>query len=66
VTQTKKEETARTTVCLPIALKENWDACALQRGQKPQEVLIEALTRFLKEAGLQPDKRPKTIRVSYD
>jgi hypothetical protein len=55
---------ARTTVVFPPALNANWEAFALQSGRAKNEVLIEALTRYLKQAGLQPDKFP-TLKVSY-
>jgi hypothetical protein len=57
--------TARTTAILPTALNENWEAYALREGLAKNQVLVQALSEFLREKGLQPDRRPRTIEIIY-
>jgi hypothetical protein len=54
----------RTTVALPLALNENWEAFALKSGVPKNEVLVVALKQYLTSQGLQPDLRPR-LEVSY-
>jgi|GEM_PF-6040372 len=54
----------RTTAVFPSALNANWEAFALKAGRAKNDVLIEALTKYLKQAGMQPDKYP-SLKVSY-
>lgn len=55
----------RTTIMYPVALDENLEVYSIQVGRPKGEIIKEALSDFLKSKGLQPDKRPRRIEVSY-
>lgn len=55
----------RTTIMYPVALDENLEVYSIQVGRAKGEIIKEVLTDFLRTKGLQPDKRPKRIEVSY-
>jgi hypothetical protein len=55
----------RTTIMYPIALDENLEVYSIQVGRPKGEIIKEALSEFLKLKGLQPDKRPKRLEVTY-
>lgn len=54
----------RTTVVFPAALSANLEVFALQTGRSKNEVLTDALTKYLADNGLSPDKYPQ-VKVSY-
>lgn len=54
----------RTTIFLTDVLNENLDALALTTGEPKGEIVRKALTEYIRNKGLEPDKKPK-IRVSY-
>ncbi len=56
---------ARTTIVLPIALDENLEVYALKTGTPKGEAIKAAISKFLIAQGLQPDKRPKSVQVTY-
>lgn len=56
----------RTTVVMPVELDENWEVYALMVSKPKMVVIQEVLFEFLKSKGLQPDKRPRKIEVSYE
>ena len=51
-------------VWLPETLDQNLEVYVALTGAKKGEVVAEAITEFLKQKGMQPDKRPKT-KVAY-
>ncbi|HEX8139019.1 MAG TPA: hypothetical protein VF544_15735 [Pyrinomonadaceae bacterium] len=57
-------ETTRTTIVLPIALDENLAIYAMQERLTKNEIIKTAMSEYLKNKGLQPDRRPK-LEVSY-
>lgn len=59
-------ETRRTTVVLPTVLDSNIEVYALQNRITKGKVIEMALFKYLKEAGLEPDKMPKRVEVEYD
>lgn len=63
--QTSDSPLTRTTIMYPVALDENLEVYSLQVGRAKGEIIKEVLTDFLRTKGLQPDKRPKRIDVSY-
>jgi hypothetical protein len=57
--------TTRTTLVLPLALDQNLELFAVQKGLPKGEIIKRVLAEYLKKEGLQPDKRPRTISVAY-
>jgi hypothetical protein len=55
----------RTTLVIPETLDQNLELYALQAGLPKGEVVKRVLIDFLTAKGLQPDKRPRSINVSY-
>ncbi len=55
----------RTTIMYPVALDENLEVYAIRVGRNKGEIIKQVLSDFLRSQGLQPDKRPKRIDVSY-
>jgi hypothetical protein len=58
-------ETTRTTLVLPVALDQNLELYAVQEGLPKSEVIKRVLADYLAKKGFQPDRRPKSITVSY-
>jgi hypothetical protein len=58
-------KTTRTTLVLPETLDQNLELCAVKFGMPKGEIIKEALSNFLKEKGLQPDRRPKKVSIEY-
>lgn len=54
----------RLTIIFPVVLDQNLEAYALMKKRGKGEIIKEALIKFLKEEGLQPDKKPN-VKVSY-
>jgi hypothetical protein len=46
---------------LPELLDTNLEVYVALVGGKKNEIVIEALTQFLKQKGIQPDKRPTKV-----
>lgn len=63
--RTSGTELTRTTIMYPVALDENLEVYSIQVGRPKGEIIKEVLSEFLKLKGLQPDKRPRRIEVSY-
>lgn len=53
----------RTTIVLPSALDHNLEIFCAREGKSKNEVVISALGTVLQEAGLQPMKQPKEIKI---
>jgi hypothetical protein len=65
IKQTSDLALTRTTIVYPVALDENLEVYSIQVGRPKGEIIKEVLSEFLKTKGLQPDKRPRRIEVSY-
>jgi hypothetical protein len=63
--QTSDSPLTRTTIMYPVALDENLEVYSIQVGRAKGEIIKEVLSDFLRTKGLQPDKRPRRIEVSY-
>jgi hypothetical protein len=57
--------TTRTTIVLPETLDQNLELFSVRVGLPKGEIIKRVLAEYLKKEGLQPDKRPKSIQVSY-
>jgi hypothetical protein len=58
-------DTIRTTVPLPAAVHLNLAIWCARKKLRRNEGIVQILVRFLASEGLQPDKTPKGITVSY-
>ncbi len=56
---------ARTTVVLPVALDENLEVYSLKVGVPKGEIIKQLIANHLVTQGLQPDRRPRSIEVTY-
>ena len=54
----------RVTLVIPDVLDKNIEAYSVKAGLLKTEVVTKAITKFLRERGLQPDKPPK-VSLSY-
>lgn len=63
--QASDSSLTRTTIVYPVALDQNLEVYSIQVGRPKGEIIKEVLSDFLRTKGLQPDKRPKRIDVSY-
>jgi 6-phosphogluconolactonase/glucosamine-6-phosphate isomerase/deaminase len=64
VTKRSKAAQVRTTLVLPDVLDRNLEIWCALNGRSKADVVKEALSSFLSQRGLQPDKRPRT-EVNY-
>jgi hypothetical protein len=51
--------TTRTTLALPRLLDGNLEIFCLREGRMKTEVVVEAISTFLRRKGVRPDKLPK-------
>jgi len=54
----------RTTAIFSSTLNKNWEACALQKELQKNEILVLALSAYLRSEGFEPERVPK-VKVSY-
>jgi hypothetical protein len=55
----------RTTVIFPKAMDRNLEICQLKLGLSRNEAIQQALRQFIELQGLDPEKIPRAIDVSY-
>jgi hypothetical protein len=60
----EKPALVRTTLVLPHTLDLNLEVLCATQGLSKSEAVKMALTQFLEERGLQPDKTPRTV-ITY-
>jgi hypothetical protein len=53
----------RTTIVLPAALDQNLEIFCAREARSKNDVVIHALAATLKDAGLEPLKLPKSVKV---
>jgi hypothetical protein len=58
-----RREHVRTTIVLPTALDQNLEIFCAKETQTKNQAVIRALTAMLEEAGLEPLRPPKSVRV---
>jgi len=59
------EELTRTTIFLTENLSRNLDLLAIQEGKSKGELIREVMSRYLREHGFHPDRRPARVNVEY-
>jgi transposase InsO family protein len=60
----KPESVVRTTLVLPDVLDRNLEVWCAMNGRSKGDAVKEALTVFLTQRGLRPNKRPR-VEISY-
>jgi hypothetical protein len=58
-----RREYVRTTIVLPVALDQNLEIFCAKETQTKNQAVIKALTAMLKDAGLEPLRLPRSVRV---
>ncbi|MCX6815371.1 MAG: hypothetical protein NT120_00785 [Candidatus Aenigmarchaeota archaeon] len=61
-----RSEWKRTTVLLNAPSREHIGILSVMKGCGKNDVILDALTRYIKEAGFDPFKKPKNIIVEYE
>ncbi len=57
--------TIRTTIIIPATLDQNLEVLRIQKNSTKNELIATALSNFIRDNHLEPDKTPN-ISVSYD